>query len=673
MQQVQSFIRRKDTLVLFVLIIVSCLTYLPFVRQFGYFNDDWYLMYSAGAKGLTVFRDIFSIDRPGRVLVMIPAYWLFGQNPLYYNLSAYIFRLLSGLGMYWISRLLWPRQRAASASMALLFLLYPGFLSQPNAIDYQSHIAGLAAATISIASSLRAISVKRASRRVFFFAIAILLGWFYLLQMEWYIGFEILRWGSIFLLVSKTERTLIQKIWRTIRSGFVTILIPVVFLPWRLILFTSERGATDINLQLDQFIQSPLKTGLHWVSTLLGDTLDVVALAWGQPLLLLKPWISTISLLLFAFVLGLVSVAATLLLLKEIESVKSKPDDNWQVEAFFLGLLVVLFGLSPVVMVNRYVDFASYSRYTLVASAGAAILLTGVIFSFKSTVVQRLLLAALVFVASLTHFANSLRAVQVTQATRDFWWQVSWRAPQLEKNTTLVANYAVGATEEDYFVWGPANFIYYPEGANEKYVQPGVGAAVLNQVTVEKTLRNEGQEFRNRRSIRTYKNYRRLLILTQPTVESCVHVIDGMRPEYSSQENELIQIIGPYSETDQILTDQVATPPPSIVFGPEPEYGWCYFYQKASLARQQGDWQEIIRLDTQAQKQGFAPIDLIEWMPFIQAYVEVGGEERLNELAEIISADPYIAMQACQFMENWQQASSDIPENVLELYCPGDE
>jgi len=334
---------------------------------------------------------------------------------------------------------------------------------------------------------------------------------------------------------------------------------------------------------------------------------------------------------------------------------------------------VVVFGLLPIVIVNRYVDFVFYSRYTLVASAGAALLLVGVMYSFKRVVVPRVLLSALVCIASLTHFANSQRAVQVTQATRDFWWQVSWRAPHLEKNTTLVANYAVGGTEEDYFIWGPASLIYYPQGAHERYVQPGVGAALLNQATVDKTLRNVGQEFRNRRTIRTYTNYRRLLVLTQPTAESCVHVIDGTQPEYSTRENGFIQAIGPYSHLDQILTDRPAPTPPSVVFGSDPEYGWCYYYQAASLARQQGQWDVIVKLDLQAQARGFAPIDLIEWMPFIQAYFEVGGEERLGELAESVSADPYIAMQACQFMEHWQQAGSDVSESVLGLYCSGDE
>ena len=479
-------------------------------------------------KGASVFRDIFSVDRPGRVLVMMPAYWLFGQNPLYYNLSAYFFRLVSAVGFYWLMDMLWPRRRMATASMALLFLIYPGFLSQPNAIDYQSHIVGLAAAMLSIACTVKAVLSERISGKTVFFSLSIILGWFYLWQMEWYIGFEFLRWASVFMLVLRArDGTSLQKVWQTLRRAYPLIIVPVLFLFWRIALFKPERGATDVSLQLNQIVQSPLTTALRWLTNLLSDSLDVVVLAWGQPLSSLLPWIWSRNQLLFGLGLSSVSVVVALFVLKQLGRADENEASNWLPEAFWLGTVGVFGGLLPIILVNRYVDFDFYSRYTLVSSAGAVILLVALVFSLQNSFSRKVILASLVFVASLTHFANSQKAVQITDATRDFWWQVYWRVPQIAPRTTLIANYAVGATEEDYFVWGPANLIYFPDGTKEKYVQPGVYAAVLNRDTVTKVLVGDGQEFDNRRTIRTYKNYRNILIMTQPTTNSCVHVIDG--------------------------------------------------------------------------------------------------------------------------------------------------
>lgn len=670
MNKARLFFRSKNIPVLVTLTVVGVLAYLPFVGQFGYFNDDWYLMYSAGAKGPTVFRDIFSIDRPMRALVMMPAYILFGANPLWYNFSAFFFRLLSALGSVRLSTVVWPRHRVAGMFMGILFLLYPGFLSQFNGIDYQSQMVGLAAAIFSILLTLEAIRSKHRILRLALYIFSGLLAWLYVGLVEYFIGFELVRLAFIFLLVGREEKLSLYRVYHTLRLWLPAVVMLAPVIVWRLFFFESERSATDVGYQLSQAIQSPLITSLRWLSTLLDNTLDVIVLAWVQPLVSLWSWIWSPGLLLLGVGLGIVSVFVSFSALKRGRLLDENEGKSWKYEAIWFGAFSAIAGLIPVILVNRSVDFTFYSRYALASSMGVAMLLVGLISLLNHVPLQKTLLAVLIFVASLTHYANSQRAVQVTEATRDFWWQLSWRIPQLEKNTTLVANYAVGATEEDYFIWGPANLIYYPEGTHQKYVQPGVYAALLNQDTVDKTLRNEGQEFDNRRTIRTYKNYRRLLVLTQPTVISCVHIVDGVQPEYSSQENELIQIIGHYSNLEYILPYGSAPTPPNIIFGSEPEHDWCYFYQIASLARQRGEWEKVVYLGTQAQEQGFAPADAIEWMPFLQAYVEVGDDERVKELANQIVSEPDVAMQVCNFMSSWQQKGSEISDNILDLYCP---
>ncbi len=144
-----------------LLIVFGALAYLPWVGKFGYYNDDWYLMYSARAYGPRAFWDIFSVDRPARALVMIPAYTLFRDNVLFYNLSAFAFRVVSAISLFWLLCMLWPRQKTLALWAALLFLLYPGFLSQPNGIDYQSQMVSLAAALLSIALSIKASLIQK--------------------------------------------------------------------------------------------------------------------------------------------------------------------------------------------------------------------------------------------------------------------------------------------------------------------------------------------------------------------------------------------------------------------------------------------------------------------------------------------------------------------------------
>jgi len=669
MEKLTSIWRSEPFRVFALLALVSGLAYLPFVAGFGYFNDDWYLMYAAGARGVSVFADIFSIDRPGRVLVMVPAWLLFGGNPLYYNLSAYLFRLAGGLGFCFLLRHLWRRQRTETVLMALLFLVYPGFLNQPNAIDYQSHIVGLAAAVFSLALTLKAVLSRRGFAKVVFFALSTLLGWFALWQMEWYIGFEFLRWAAVFLLANREARTLWRRLAGTLRAAWPVIAVPALFLLWRIAFFKPERGATDLGLQLDNVIQSPLRTGLTWLASLFSDSLDVLLLAWGAPLSSLLAWVWSRDLLLVGLALGAAALGVFLYFLRQFETTLTDKMTDWRPEALWLGGTSALAGLLPVILVNRSVDFGFYSRYSLVSSAGAVVFLVALLYSLESLPLRKVLAAGLVLVAVFTHYANSQRAVQVTQATREFWWQVSWRIPQLEKNTTLVTSYPQVAIEEDYFIWGPASLIYFPQQENPKFIQPGVFAALLNQDTVTKTLLREGQEFDNRRTIRTYKNYRNLLVLTQPGADSCVQVIDGAQPVYSRDETASIRVIGPFSEIEHILVNLPASPPPALVFGPEPKHGWCYYYQKASLAKQRGEWGEIVQLGKQVQGQGLEAGDLVEWMPFLEAYAHEGQASRLETLSPLIAADAYAAQQACQTLGGMQGLAPPVMDVIQAEYC----
>jgi hypothetical protein len=317
--------------------------------------------------------------------------------------------------------------------------------------------------------------------------------------------------------------------------------------------------------------------------------------------------------------------------------------------------------------VDRTVDFKSFSRYTLISAVGASLLLPILISYVPRLWFRNILFGILIVCAVLTHYANGLVHARSTQLTRNFWQQVGWRIPQLEVGTTLVAHSPVVA-EEDYFTWGPANLIYYPESNNEKYVQPSIYAALLNSETVAKALAGEAREFSNRRSIRTYPNYRNILILSQPTLDSCVQVIDLNQVELSSAEDPRVTALAPYSETAHIMLDESFHIPPVIPFGIEPPHAWCYFYEKAAYARQLGNWTEVAHLYEEAHSQGLFAKDQIEWMPFLQAYAFLGDSSRLEEIASFMTADPTAMQQACHILKTMPLDQS-AKDEVDQLFC----
>ncbi len=668
MNRVKVIFRSELFLSILLLLLVSGLAYLPFVGHLGYFNDDWYEMFSVGARGPQVYHDLFSIDRPGRAYLMIPLYLLFGPNPLPYNLSAYLFRLLGGLSVLWIFRMLWPQAKRKGLLASLFFLVFPGFLSQPNAIDFQSHIAALFFATFSIALTLQALLSSKLPWRIALTLLSVFFGLAYLSQMEYYIGFEIIRFIFIYLLAGRRPVAWPSRLWLAVKWWLPFCSIPVLFLGWRLFFFASARKATDINVQLGTLTGTPLHTLLAWGVSLLQDVLDVIFLGWGIPLYQL--WFGlTARQMLYGLGMAAIGIALTLWVFSRFPKDAELEAPPWIREVGWAALLVVIGGMLPITLSNRAVTFPDYSRYTLISLIGAVLILAALLDLWKNHPVQNLMISLMVGLALLTHFSNGLNSARQEDATRTFWWQVSWRIPQMAAGTTLLAELPAGGVGEDYVIWGPANLIYYPESRNAQYVQPSIYASLLDQAAAVKVLSHQRQEYDNRRTIRTYANYRNVLILAQPSLASCVQVMDGSQPEFSSSESPIVMLLASYSKAGDILGMEKSHTPPQPGFGSEPAHDWCYYYEKASLARQQGDWQTVAGLADQASGQRLVPQDPIEWMPFLQAYAHFGNQARLKELAPDITADPFVAQQACRILTGMQLDASTLAL-INGQYCP---
>ncbi len=657
-----------------LLFFISALAYLPHIADFGYFRDDWYLMYSANALGAKAFQGIYAIDRPARAFVMAAAYSLFGINPLYYNISAYLFRVLGAIAFLWSLRMLFPRQRLDMMIAAILFLIYPGFVSSPNAIDYQSQQIGLFLAYFSIGLGVKAVFCTRPIYRRALWAASILLTWAYLGLVEYFFGLEFLRFAIFALLAGRAAD---RKVWTFIKETFLRWLPFSIgslgFILWRFFIFESERKATDLGAQLKIFSASPLLVGVDWATNLLKDVFEVLILSWSIPLI--NVW--NISLRLreqfFGAILILLSALIILALFwfEHEKETDEKNQGNWQAEAFWLGFTSAVAGFIPVILSNRNADFYGLSRYMLASSSGAALVVTVFIHQLRSPKFRYLFLCVMVGTSVLTHYLNGIQWARSSQAMQNFWWQVAWRIPQIKAGTALVANYSHSAIEEDYFIWGPANLIYQPQSADLEKNHPAIWGIVLTRENAAAIASKSAPVAINRRSILTYMDYRNTLILTQPTSASCVQVIDGAAPVTSDLEQYDIQLIANQSDQNNILINTQAPPPLPAVFGTEPAHGWCYFYQKAGLAYQRGDWQLVLDYAKKAKTQGVSAGDPVEWMPFVQAAMFLNERETVLEIAPKIKKSPVLTRQACQVFTELPNLEDSTREFSRQLFCPG--
>jgi hypothetical protein len=171
--------------------------------------------------------------------------------------------------------------------------------------------------------------------------------------------------------------------------------------------------------------------------------------------------------------------------------------------------------------------------------------------------------------------------------------------------------------------------IYRPNPAKA----PAIQAEVLNSTTVYNILKKE--VINNRvRDIKLHRDFNNVLLMSVSPLSSCLHVIDGRMPVYSEKEALLIKQVGEYSHVDRIVPTGTAPTPPAAIFGSEPAHSWCYYYEKASLARQTGNWEEIAKLYDQARSLNLETSDKSEVIPFFEAFVNLGRDDDARTLYE---------------------------------------
>lgn len=657
------------------LTLLGAVTYLPLASRMGYINDDWYLMFDGYVGGAKFFHEVFRVDRPLRGYVMQAAFSLFGMNPLYYHLSAFVFRILSAVSLFWIGNQLWVHRRTYNWLAALLFLVYPGFLSQVNPIDYQSQIFSLACGMVSVALTLKALQAASPAARWSYIAASVLLAWVYLGLVEYFLGFEALRLAIVVILFwRKREQPVFARITSAARAFLPFLAGAGGFLVWRLLFFEAERKATDVSLQLSALLASPL-TALWWLNYLIQDVFKVVMVAWTAPLNLFA-----FSLRLrdafIGYALAGMAVALLLAYLRQEEEKTGETEagtgSREMREQIGLAMVTIVACLIPVILVNRHVTLPDYSRYALASSAGVGILFSVIIEKINTASLRAGVIAFLLGISVLTHHGNAVRVADETEATRNFWRQAAWRAPMIEEGVTLIVSYPGSPLSEDYFIWGPANFIYYPEKQKGNPLQIKLPGAVLNSDTVNQIVSNGGAETPLRRGNYLERDFGNVLVVVQSRPDTCVRFINGNAPELSPLDAERLVLVAPHSQLDAVITEGEAPNLPVEVFGAEGERGWCYYYQKADLARQRGEWDVIPVLLAEALDKGYYPNDPLEWIPFMQAYAVQDSLEEIREMTKRVVLDRYLRLQVCHSMTRFAEKetlSVEVEEFIQKRIC----
>jgi hypothetical protein len=634
--------------------LVALLAYAPLLARLGFYRDDWYQLWAGETLGRRSIITLFSIDRPFMGYTYAAAFAVLRNSPLAWQAYALILRWIGALGALWLLRRLWPRQPLLTSTAALLFLVYPGFLQQPNANTFSNHLFGYAAGLLSLAATVEALQPEPpgqqsglSRRRIALTAFAMLSGLVCWLIYEYMIGLEALRLLLIARGPVRESAGSVQPVRRWLPT-YLPYLVPLTaYLVWRGLIFQAARGTVDVSAVVSQYSASPLASLLQRVGELAKDLVEAGVFGWFAPAYDLLSDLPARE-----FALGLLPAAAAVAALaayaRRIRPAAAGPDRAADPAAdyrgiIWLGAFATLSALTPVVLAGRDVRWSSaFDRYTLHATLGLGILAAGLVFWAVRPAARLTILGLVLGLSVLSHQANARHWLRFWDEQRQLWWQLTWRAPDLEPGTVLLVDLPSQRFFEDYEVWGPANLIYQPGDPS-----PTIAAQVLEEETARQ-VRAGARDVRSMRVVIAIpRDYGNSLVVDWPSTDACVHVLEGSQPELAAQSSSLVRSLAPYSRSERILTAAETHRPPERIFGPEPPHGWCWYYQQATLARQRQQWETVAALAQTALQQGLAPQDRSEWMPFYQGYLNAGLEAEAQRLAALIREDPSLQSELC--------------------------
>ncbi len=665
---------------LFLLVLLSALVYLPTAVQAGFYRDEWYFILNGVTGGSQIFPAMFQPDRPARGVFFEIYFSLFREYPLPYHLGNYFWRVATALAFYWLFRLLWNRIPKMALIAALLMLIYPGYLWWISGLEYQPMMLSLFLEILSIGFSVKFLTTKNLTQKVTFFLAASTTGLLSLGLVEYAIGMEVFRLACIGLVLLRNRAEMRARATSlAMRVLALLAAIPGAFVFWRFFIFENNRPATDFRMQISALFDNTLPTLASWAASFFQSSLNIAVLAWFVPFdehFFDGTKVEQVKGFLFAIPI-LAILTLFLYAIQKFEEPRAQDEarQDWRMEAILIGGMGTLAGVIPVVLSNRAVTFEEFSHYGLPAVPAAVIFLTGWLAFIASPKLRAGVLISLVGLAALTHYAIGLKALQEEEMIRQFWWQVYWRAPHLQEETTLAVYYPNMPIREDFDnIWGPANLLYYPDLRDrDHFIHFPLAAISLMRVDIESVVAQAEPEWWHYRTHGMTRHFDKVLVIQQPTTGACAQVLDKNALLLSKNTPLQIEKLANYSTTQVILSDSSRQPAPHFLFGDEPAHGWCYYYQKIGLAMQNQDWETAARLGDDAIKQNMTPKDNIEWLPLLRAYIMTGNQQNANYILQKIKKDDHSRRVVCQGgLADLPTTTSnqELTQEILTNFCP---
>src|SRR5258706_6628447 len=634
-----------------VLLIAAILGYGLLIPQLGFYWDDLpmsWIRYQLGTEAMTQY---FSSNRPVWGWLFQITTRILPQVPIYWQVFALFWRWLGVVTLWAIVRKLWPQREKFALTLSLLFLLYPGFNQQWVSYLYSHFFIVLFFFLLSYYLMLRGKTIP-----------ALIFSALNLWMMEYFFVLELIRpfviWTSLDeeSLVTRERLTRTLKLWASYLAVFVLAVLSRIFI------FNNQ--IYEFNIK-EELAKAPIETTVLLLQNILSSLWTVTVSAWALifrfPDLTLDGLRTTV---IYSMVVFTVEVLTLFGWRHQAKVEKRGGREVWWI--LVLGVAMILLGGPPFWLTNIPVSLGfPANRATLSFMLGVSFIFAGLL-EFIPLKLKYALAVAFIGLAAGRQFlwVNDFRRDWVDH--KDMFWQMTWRAPGLQKNTIVLINEEL-QYYADNSLGAALNWIYAPDNHTDRvdyalfYPTNRLGSSLpqlASSVPVHYDYLAGKFDGNTSQAVVFYYAPPRCLRLLDPEIDSINHLI----PDVS-----LLRDAASISSTAPILNEQTSRMPD--IYGPEPVHNWCFYFEKADLARQMKDWNQVAALGESAFALDDHPNDPVERFVFIEGYAHNSEWKKAVELsiASYKVSKNYVGPLLCKLWDRIGHETESTPEQNAAL------
>ena len=671
------------------LLLVTFFSYGIFAFQQGFHWDDWgiaWLIRTLGKPGLV---DYFSTNRPFLAYVYSITTPIFGTNPIAWQWFSIIMRWLTAISLLWVLRMIWPARMRETFLATVFFLVYPGFNQQAIGIIYGHFFLAQTLLFISIGLMLK---FAHQPRRLWWAGLlGVFLSAFNLFSTEYFFGLELLRPLLLWLGLRNQWPDWKPRLKRALLTYLPFFLTLLGYLYWRYFvlgfyLYQPELVTGMGASSTARLANLPKAIWEQWQVSFWG--------AWGQVIQMPEFAGYSPRLTVVYFVILLLTGIG---LYEIVKRFKVSDQAGWQFSAQWIGfgLLAMLFAGIPFLITDLPLRLAfPNSRFTLPFALGTAFLLVALLELLPRWSNKLLLASVLAALAVGLQFNNGYLWREDWQLQKSFFWQMTWRIPGLQQGSILLSSDTPFEYSSDNSLTFPLNWIYAPENHSTEidHAYYFVSVRLGNELEALKL----GLPIHQNYLAATFDSTSDQVVAVHFAPPGCFRVLHPvydrelpLAPGTGEVADRWLEIGVPIlprtaakalelSNLEQIVPTQANTLTLPSIFGSEPVHTWCYYFEKADLARQTDDWAQVAEIGDQVFSIPYYPDDMSEYLPFVEAYARTGRWEDARDLTHITAeAMPILSPALCAI---WQRvevepvssiALTQIEKMKDELgYCP---